>query len=154
MKFAFSSSFRALKYFGLFNSSIDLNGNEYIINALKGEIDLSDSSTIFLTNVRAKINLQNSEIIEITSDFGKYNIKNFDTIFSKNVIMLYSDNKITGEYLDFSLNRSSMISSRNVVYTNLENILKTDVIEIDIDTKNTKIFMYDDKKKVNIRSKN
>ena len=27
--------------------SKDQNGNEYIINALKGEIDLSDSSTIF-----------------------------------------------------------------------------------------------------------
>ena len=68
--------------------------------------------------------------------------------------MLYLDNKITGEYLDFSINRSSMVISRNVVYTNLENILKTDVIEIDINTKDTKIFMYDDKQKVNIKSKN
>ena len=101
-----------------------------------------------------QINLQNSEIIEINSDFGKYNIKNFDTIFSKNVVITYLNNKITGEYLDFSLDRSSMVISRNVVYTNLENILKTDVVEIDINTKNTKIFMYDNKQKVNIKSKN
>ena len=47
-----------------------------------------------------------------------------------------------------------MVISRNVVYTNLENILKTDVLEIDINTKNTKIFMYDNKQKVNIKSKN
>ena len=36
-----------------------------------------------------------------------------------------------------------MIISRNVVYTNLENILKADVIEINIKTKDTKIFMYE-----------
>ena len=32
---------------------------------------------------------------------GKYNSENFDTIFSKNVIINYLDNKITGEYLRF-----------------------------------------------------
>ena len=40
--------------------SYDANGNEYLINALKGEIDLSDSDIIFLTNVNAKINLKDS----------------------------------------------------------------------------------------------
>ncbi len=134
--------------------SYDANGNEYIINALKGEIDLADSDVIFLTDVDAQINLKNSNSILISSEFGKYNIKSFDTIFSKNVNILYLESKITGEYLDFSIDRSSMVISRNVVYTNNENILKTDVIEIDIKTKNTKIFMFDEKKKVNIKNIN
>ena len=94
------------------------------------------------------------DLVLITSDFGKYNTNNFDTIFSKNVIINYLDNKITGEYLDFSLERNSMLISRKVVYTNLENILNADVIEINIKTKDTKIFMYENKKKVNIKSKN
>ena len=47
-----------------------------------------------------------------------------------------------------------MIVSRNVIYNNLENILKADVIEINIETKDTKIFMYEENKKVNIKSKN
>ena len=134
--------------------SYDANGNEYLINALKGEIDLSDSDIIFLTDVNAKINLKNSNSILITSEFGKYNIKNFDTIFSKNVNIFYLESKIIGEYLDFSIDRSSMGISRNVVYTNDKNILKTDVVEIDIKTKDTKIFMYDEKKKVNIQNLN
>ena len=46
-----------------------------------------------------------------------------------------------------------MIISRKVVYTNLENILKADVIEINVTTKDTKIFMYKDNQKVNIKSK-
>ena len=47
-----------------------------------------------------------------------------------------------------------MIISKNVIYTNLENILKADVVEINLKTKDSKIFMYEKNKKVNIKSKN
>ena len=135
-------------------TSDDGKGNKYIINAVKGEIDYSNTNIMFLTDVKATIKLNNSNNIVITSDYGKYNIENFDTIFSKNVISKYLDNKITGEYLDFSLNRNTMIMSKNVIYTNPENILKADVIEMNLDTKNTKVFMYKNNEKVNIKSKN
>lgn len=135
-------------------TSDDGKGNKYIINAVKGEIDYSNTNIMFLTDVKATIKLNNSNNIVITSDYGKYNIENFDTIFSKNVISKYLDNKITGEYLDFSLNRNTMIMSRNVIYTNPENILEADVIEMNLDTKNTKVFMYKSNEKVNIKSKN
>jgi len=134
--------------------SKDAKGNEYIINAEKGEIDISDSNIIYLTNVNALIKLNNSENVTVTSNFGKYNINNYDTIFSKNVIIKYLDNKITGEYADFSIGRNSMIISKNVIYSNMENILKSDAISINIETKDTKIFMYETNKKVNIKSLN
>jgi len=47
-----------------------------------------------------------------------------------------------------------MIISKNVIYNSSENILKADVVEIDIKTKDTKIFMYEQEKKVKINSKN
>ncbi len=134
--------------------STDATGNKYIINALTGEIDYANSNIIYLVDVKSLITLKNSEIITITSNYGKYNTSNFDTIFSKNVIIKYLDNKITGEYLDFSIDRNTMIVSQNVIYTNLENILKADVIEMNIETKDTKIFMYEKEKKVNIKNKN
>ena len=134
-------------------SSKDEKGNEYIIDAEKGEIDYSNTNIIYLNNVRALIKLSNLNNITITSDFGKYNTDNYDTIFSKNVLIRYIDNKVTSEYLDFSINRNSMIISRDVVYSNLENVLTADVIEIDIKTKDTKIFMHEKSKKVNIKSK-
>ena len=133
--------------------SRDLNGNEYNVKADEGEIDLKNNNVIFLKNVISNIKLTNKNNIIITSDFGKYNINNYDTIFNDNVVVKYLDNKITGEYLDFSFNRNSMIISRNVIYTNSDNILKANVIEMDIKTKDTKIYMYDSKKKVNIKSK-
>ena len=134
--------------------SKDLKGNEYIIEAAQGEIDLEDSNTIFLTDVSAIIKLKDKDNVNITSNFGKYNIINNETIFSKNVIITYLDNKITGDYGDFSLERNSMIISKDVTYTNLENMLKADLIEMDIKTKDTKISMYEKDKKVNIKSKN
>ncbi|MDC3037488.1 LPS export ABC transporter periplasmic protein LptC [Candidatus Pelagibacter sp.] len=130
----------------------DVDGNEYIITAFEGEIDYSDPNILYLTEVEALIILVDSENITINSDYGKYNSENFDTIFSKNVIINYLDNNITGKYLDFSLERNSMLISKKVVYTNLENILKADVIEVDIKTKDAKIFMYENQKKVNIKS--
>ncbi len=132
----------------------DADGNEYIIRALKGEIDYEKPNVLYLTKVNALVKLKNSNIVKITSDFGRYNSENFDTIFSKNVIIKYLENKITGEYLDFSLGRNSMIISKNVIYSNLENILKADAMEMNIKTKDTKIFMYEKQKKVKIKSKN
>ena len=135
-------------------TSKDVKGNEYIINAEIGEIDINNPDVIYLTNVKSIINLKNSEKINVKSDYGKYNTKNFDTIFSQNVIITYLENKITGEYLDFSLENNLMVISRNIIYTSLENILKADVLEMNIRTKDTKIFMYESNEKVNIESIN
>jgi len=133
--------------------SMDPKGNEYIIKAQEGEIDINNSDIIFLRNVKAIINLNNSKKIFISADFGKYNINNFDTIFSKNVLIDYLDKQIDCEYLDFSISRNTMIISNNVVYKDLENTLKTDVIEINIETKETTFYMYDRNKKINIINK-
>jgi len=131
--------------------SRDLKGNEYILVAKEGEIDLNNSDIIFLTDVIAYIKLvKNSELIVITSNYGKYNTINYDTIFSKNVKIDYVDNIITGDYLDFSMIKNLLTISRNVVYKNLENTMKADVIELDTTTKDTKIFMYNSNEQVNV----
>ena len=47
-----------------------------------------------------------------------------------------------------------MIISKNVIYKDLESILKADVMEMNIKTKDTKIYMLEDKKRVSIKNKN
>ncbi|WP_440619388.1 LPS export ABC transporter periplasmic protein LptC [Candidatus Pelagibacter sp. HIMB1493] len=135
-------------------TSKDSDGNEYLIRAEEGTIDYSNPSIIFLKKVNALIKLNNSENITILSDFGKYNSDNFDTIFSKNVIIDYLVNKITGDYLDFSLERNSILISKNVIFKNSDNILKADVFEMDIISKDAKIFMYEEEEKVELISTN
>ena len=58
-------------------SSIDTDGKEYIITALKGEIDYTNPNKIYLTKVKALIKLKNSENVTITSEYGKYNSENY-----------------------------------------------------------------------------
>ena len=133
-------------------SSNDTKGNEYVLNANEGQIDLNNDKVIFLNDVKATIIMATGEIINIQSKFGKYNINNYDTIFSENVLIEYEDNKIKGNYVDFSLNRNLLIISKNVVYLNQKNFLRADVVEINISTKDAKIFMYEEEKKVQIKS--
>ena len=135
-------------------ASKDVDGNIYNLEALEGEIDFSDNKVIYLKKITASIKLNDSNNISISSDFGKYNSENFNTIFSRNVIIKYLDNKITAEYVDYSTKKNLMIISKNVVYSNLKSILKADVVEMNIITKDVKIFMHEDLKKVKIESKN
>ena len=135
-------------------SAKDTKGNEYFLKASEGTIDQNESNYIFLKSVKAIIKLKDYKLIEISSDFGKYNINNYDTIFSKNVIITYLDNKITGDYLDFSWDKNLMIISKKVNLKNEKNSLEADVIEVNIKTKDIKIFMYEENEKINIKSIN
>ena len=134
--------------------SKDSSDNEYILKASEGIIDQTNTNIIYLTSIKAVIELKDYNSIKISSNFGKYNIVDFDTIFSKNVIIEYLDNIIMGEYLEFSLNKNLMTISRNVVFKNDKSSLKADVIEVDIKTKDIKIYMYEENKKINIESTN
>ena len=135
-------------------SAKDVKGNEYFLKAGEGIIDHNDSNHIFLKSVKAIINLNNNKLVEISSDFGKYNINNYDTIFSKNVIITYLDNKIIGDYLDFSWDKNLMTISRDVILENNMSSLQADVIEVNIKTRDIKIFMYEENKKINIKTLN
>ena len=135
-------------------SAKDTKGNEYFLKASEGTIDQNHNNFIFLKSVKGVINLKDYELIEISSNFGKYNINNYDTIFSKNVVITYLDNKIKGDYLDFSLDKKLMIISKDVTIKNNKNSLNADVVEVNIETKDLKIFMYEEDKKVNFKNLN
>ena len=147
--FTNSNIIKDIKY-----SSKDLKGNEYVILAEEGEIDLENTNIIFLKDVVASVKLiKDNEEINISSDFGKYNTLNYDTIFSKNVKVNYLENNIASNYLDFSMDKNLLIISKNVVYTHPQNTLKADVITLNTITKDTKIYMHNSNQKVEVSSK-
>ena len=128
--------------------STDTKGNKYQITAKQAEIKVENSDVMFLREVVAYIFIKNSDTVKITSNFGKYNSKNYDTIFSENVIVIYPRHKITAEYLDFSFLSNLGTFTKNVVYTGEKTNLFADKIEMNLTTKDTKIFMNDTRKKV------
>ena len=131
-------------------STEDMNGNKYTLSAEEGEIDINDNSIIFLKKINAVILMSDKSEIVITSDYAKYNIINFDTIFSKNVLIKFQENDISSDYLDFSIERNSMIITKNVIYRDNTKLLKTDVIEINLKTKDTKFYMHNQNDRVSI----
>jgi len=132
-------------------NSYDAKGNRYQITAELSEIKVENSDMMFLTNVIAYVFIKDSDTVKITSNFGKYNSKNYDSIFSENVIVIYPGHKITGEYLDFSFLDNLGIISIDVVYNGDKANLFADKIEMDLKTKDMKIFMDDANKKVLIK---
>ena len=128
--------------------STDAKGNKYQITAKQAEIKVENSDVMFLRDVVAFIYIKDSETVKITSNFGKYNSKNYDTIFSKNVIVIYPEHKISGEYLDFSFLSNLGTFTTNVIYTGEKTNLLADKIEMNLTTKDTKIFMNNTGKKV------
>jgi len=134
--------------------STDVRGNKYQITAKLAEIKIENTDLMFLSDVIAFVFIKDKDTVKITSDFGKYNSKNYDTIFSKNVIVVYPGHKITGEYLDFSFLNNLGVFTTNVIYSGEKTNLFADKIEMNLTTKDTKIFMdqsafYDDFSELN-----
>jgi lipopolysaccharide export system protein LptA len=129
----------------------DIKGNKYQKAAEQAEIDIENPDIMFLENIIAHVFIKDSPTLKIISDFGKYNSKNYDTIFSQNVMIIYPNHKITGEYLEFSFINNLGTISRNVIYTGNKTNMFADRIEINLATKNTKIFMNNKSKKVLIK---
>ena len=130
--------------------STDREGNEYKIEAKKGNIDQKNPDIIYLKDVNAIISLGRSEYISIESKFAKYNTKNFDTLFNDSVSVDYGEHFLKSEFLDLSFENNLVSLYDNVRYQSGISSLKADRAEIDILNKKTKIFMEKPNKKVQI----
>ena len=130
--------------------SKDNQGNEYEIKAKKGEINLQNSEIIYMSNVFATIRMKNTAPMIIKSDYAIYNKVNQTTNFNENVLISYLSHKATGNNLDLSFENNMAIMSNEIVYTNMNTTLNADRLEIDLITKNSKIFMDNKNEKIKI----
>ena len=133
--------------------SKDNLGNEYIIESKYSELNLDNVDIISMESVSAKIIMANSKPIYVTSNFAKYNNENYETTFTDNVLIVYLDNKIRCEKFFISIENNIANVTDNVIYENPKGKLIADTIEIDLITKNSKIFMIDKSKKVMVLNK-
>ena len=132
--------------------STDKEGNEYKIEAKKGNIDKTNPDIIYLENVNAIISLRESDYIFIKSKFAKYNSKNFDTLFNNSVSVDYGEHFLKSNFLDLSFENNLVSIYDNVRYVSGISSLIADKAEIDILNKKTKIFMENPNKKVQINN--
>ena len=131
----------------------DTSGNYYELLSEVGKVDINNSDKIFMTDVVATIYLVDSSPIKITSKYANYNKINHETSFFENVKVTHLIHKATSENLDISFNDNLASMYNNIVYNKPGTNLKADRLEIDLITKNSKIFMDNKTEKIKIIDK-
>jgi len=131
----------------------DSSGNYYELLSDVGKMDINNSDKIFMTNVVATIYLIDSSPVKITSKHANYNKINHETSFFENVKVTHLIHKATSENLDISFKDNVASMYNNIVYNKPGTKLKADRLEIDLITKNSKIFMDNKTEKIKIINK-
>ena len=126
------------------------SGNNYVILSKISELPKKDSDLVLMKGVEATINIKNSSPITIFSDKAVFNKATYDTDFSDNVLIIYDDHYITSNNLDLFFQKNLAIISNEIIYKNLNTTLQADMIEINMLSKKSKIFMKDKKRKIKI----
>ncbi len=126
--------------------SIDSEGNNYVINSDFGTFSDRNQEEILMTNVTAKIIFKNGNQVDLKSDRAKYNTVNSNTNFFDNVYLKFLNHSINSDNIDVLFTDSKLEAYNNLVYRNSDVNLMADKIELDLLTKNSKIFMFDNSK--------
>ena len=132
----------------------DDGDNLYKIESKFGKINPEKPNIILMDDVTAIITLKNREKIIISSDHAIYNSKNYETNFYTNVKLKYTEHSMKSENIYLSFQNNLVSISNNIIYKNLNNEMRADEIEMNLITKEIKIFMHDNEKKIQILSKN
>ena len=146
-------------------TSNNTNGDIFEILAEYGEPSSEIPELMFLTNVTGNIYLKNKSNIKLISDYANFNTKTFETTFLNNVEILRNDEIILGNELYLVFDQTEEVLTKNpkadqnlirmsydVVVKKPGYNLKADILELDLITKNIKIYMIDKQKKVLAKS--
>ena len=98
--------------------STDRSGNDYILRAKIGEIDIKNKNIIRLNGVSGKIVLVQKEPINISSKFAIYNTENSDTKFYEEVKIQFENNQINSGHFDLFINENIAKIYDNVIFDN------------------------------------
>ena len=130
------------------------DGISYTITSEIGELSVEQPNLILMRRVLAVIKNNYGKPLTITADNAIYNNINHDTQFYDNVLMTYQEQVINSDNFDLVFINNLATIKNNVVYKDQNTKLFADKVEINILTKNSKIFMYDKQKKIKIISIN
>ena len=133
--------------------SSDKSGNNYIIKAKKGKVNLKKKNLLILEDVYGEIKLVGKSTIYIYSNFAQYNKNNFDTRFYQNVLVNYEDKRFNCDNLDlfFKDNFGSMYN--NIVFVDENTQINADQVNMNLLNGDINIKMFQEEKKIKILKK-
>ena len=133
--------------------SIDREGRKYIITAETGNFKENEPDLIYMTNVNAKIILLDGSKIYINSLKAEYNSSSYDTKFNQNVELKFLEHNIFSQNLNIFFQKNLIEAFDDLTYKNSDIIMLADKIEIDLLTKKSKIYNFDNSNVI-IKKKN
>ena len=131
----------------------DTNGNKYLIKAKKGILDNELSNIIYMNEVEASLIYLNNEKLIIYSKEAVFNKENFKTTFSKEVKLLYQEQTLESDILEFLIDKNIAIFKDNVKYYNQDIEAYADIMNINLLTREIDI-KSKNHKKIKIKKKN
>ena len=133
--------------------SSDKSGNNYIIKAKKGKVDLEKENLLILEDVYGEIKLVGKSTIYIYSNLAQYNKNNFDTRFYQNVLVNFEDKRFNCDNLDlfFKDNFGSMYN--NIVFVDENTQINADQVNMNLLNGDINIKMFQEEKKIKILTK-
>jgi len=129
-------------------SSTDENGNIYEIFSKTGIIDKEDINILYLKEVKAVIKIKNSGVINLYSDFAKYNKSSLNTHFYQNVKLKFKDHNLNSGNVYLNYITKKIKIADNINYYDKGNKMTADIIEYDLATKISKVYMLDKTKTI------
>jgi hypothetical protein len=131
----------------------DINGNKYLIKAKKGILDSKFPNIVYMSEVEATLIYSNNERLIIYSKEAIFNKENFKTTFSKNVKLLYREQTVESDNLEFLIDKNIAIFKDNVKYYSQNIEAFADMVDINLLTKEINI-KSKNKKKIKIKKNN
>jgi hypothetical protein len=131
----------------------DSNGNKYLISAKKGILDSENPKIIYMSDIEASLIYLNNDKLVISSNEAILNKENFQTTFLKNVKLIYQEHILESDILDFLIDKNIAIFKDNVKYYNQDIEAFSDIVIINLLTKEIDI-KSKNKKKIRIKKKN
>jgi len=146
-------------------NSKNKDGILFELKAEYGIINFNFTNKLALTNVKGSILLKNGNKIFITSKSADFDNQSFETKFKKDVKIISEKENITGDMLHVIFDKSNQSKNPNphlmtntaIMYGNIiikrsDYQLNADIVELNLISLNSKVYMRDKNNRVNIKN--
>ena len=133
-------TFENLEYKGLY--SLD---KPFRVKSKEAYILSQEPDIVYMKNMHVILNLSDNRVVEITSLRGRYNKENYNCFFEQDVLATDGEIIITAKNLDLLATENIMKIYNDVNLDYTSGYLQADKIDYDLETKNFKVSMFDDK---------
>ena len=137
-------------FFDVQYSGFDKNGNRFVTGSKYANFEIDRPNVIRMEQVLCVFYFKDDTKLTIVSDYGIYNNVTNDMEFTGNIKMNYLENVLFSEKANFFNVKNELLIEGNVKTKSPEGELQADKLNFNLDNKNLKISMYNDKK-VNIK---